>query len=358
MKNHQRIIQIAFIHTLLLLLLSCNDSSPKNPETKSILAYIGTNNEIIVWNGASGISDTIANLPDHLRIHSLSFLDSNTVVYSISSPREKIAIDKESGDTLKCPCSDEDKYVVKGIVGSGYYHQLEYYIDTVKAISIDEHHTWTNKVIKYESTKDEKVLIHSDYYDKDEIKTSSKDSSYACQYVSHNVRRFQCQENVPDRHVMYSQSETYNGVYYYTKHGNLIKVVDETEELFFVYTEFFEYKFGRGYFHPTLSWDGKTIIVAYSETGFFDDLYKSTSNLLKINTETKEVKTISKENYQYPIFSPNGDYCSIRLVNRPFGHYMAEIQVYDISNSSFIALGDGHSPVWFGSKELKHCMQN
>lgn len=348
--THSRLIILSIF--CFVGMISCAQKGPTfKPETSSLLTFVGEGNEIKVWNAVTNKTTVIADLNDEIRINQISFSDSNTVNYSVFHRPTKLAVLKETGDTLVCPCSEDDEYIVNGIVASDRYDQIEYYMDTVRAISIADGLIWIDKIIKYQHTDNMNVLIETTTFDVNGEVLSKKDSSYTCESVSNNNIRCQCQKRIPDRHTMYSQSETQNGTYFFTRNGHLYKSKSKVEDLFFEYTGEFEYKFGRGYYHPTLNYDASKAVVAYSETGFYTGLSDVPSALLLIDVQTKEVDTISNDNLQFPVFSTNGEFIVTTRNPLAFVDQEQEIRIYDLQNDKHINLGVGYLPIWFDKEE-------
>jgi hypothetical protein len=340
----------------LVLCYSCkasteSDSIPVQPSTESLLAFIAEGNVIKVWNAATDSTTIIADLEDSLRITEIAFTDANIITYSVYQSSIELAVLKETGDTLKCPCSDADEWIVSGLVVSDRYDQIEYYMDTVQAISISNGTSWIDKIIKYQHTDREKVLIQTRTFDREGELLTDKDSTYTCYNVSFNDLRCQCQNEVPSRHEMYSQSEEENGIYFFTKNGHLYEFEQEVDKMYFEYSEFFEYKFGRGYYHPTLNYDASKVVVGYSETGFYTGLSNTPSSLLLIDVQSKNVDTISTDNLQFPVFSGDGNYISITRDPLAFRDDDHEIRIYDVKKDKYINLGIGYKPIWLGKKE-------
>lgn len=224
-------------------------------------------------------------------------------------------------------------------------------MDTIREISISTGKSWIDKIVKYQSTDHHDVLIQSTYFDQDGNIIETKDSTYSCSYVSLNHIRCQCQEHVPDRHVMYSQSESENGVYFFTRNGHLYKSESKVEDQYFEYKGIFEYKFGRGYYHPTLNYNASKVAVGYTETGFYNGLSLVPTSLLLIDVESKKVDTISQDNLQFPVFSSNGEFIVTTRNALSFHDQEQEIWVYDLKNGKYINLGVGYMPIWLGKQE-------
>jgi hypothetical protein len=331
----------------LLVLCFCFTNTNKKTKQQNKLAFMGEHNTIKVWDGSEQQSKTIVDLPDEWRIHALAFKDEHTLEFAVAGPAYQYAVSKSTSDTLRCPCGSEDiEQLVEGVVSSDKYLQIEGYIDTVYALSLKTKKTRIYKTIRYESLNKKQVRIHTRNFDDSGKLSHTLDSSYVCEHVDLAARPYGCEESVFDRMHMYSQSETKNDTYFFTKNGSLYQMKNGVASVFLEYTKKFEYKFGKGFFHPTLNHDGTTMIVGYSDLGFYSDSHDSPANLLKIDVQSKNIDTLSKDNFQFPEYAPQGPLCAMVLIK----HKASEVFVYNTSNRKFLSLGTGHSPVWLGSR--------
>jgi hypothetical protein len=336
----------------LILFGSCN-VEPERPISENRLVYLSPENEIIVWDAVTENLDTVANLDSETRIGSLKFNELDIVTYATYSNEQDLAIRKETGDTSKCPCvegaEDEngaDQYVIKGIVGDARFTQIKYYFETVFAISINEKSTWIHQKIKHEIHNKQDVYMHIDNYDADGNYVSSNDSTYSCERQIWGYRNYECHNDFSER--FHSESETINGICYVTRGGNIYKRENEEEALFLEFDGRFDEKFGNGYYHPTLNYDGSKIIVTYAEHGLWNTWSEtSPADLYSIDTQTKKATLLSEANYQNPQFSPDGRYVVLNLMNNTYADEKVVIYIYDVQAKSFIKLGAGSRPIWY-----------
>lgn len=344
--------------TILILSFSSCESDQK-PED-STLCFISSSNEISVWNGTTQEIETVHDFPNDFKLHSINFSNKDLITVSQSSENKEIAIHRNSGDTVKCPCPD--RYFMWTHTGNGDipsdYRKVQYYVDTIYAISILEHSHWKEKIVRYE-LRNLRENKNTGTYDIN-VSTRSLNENSNLQYDSTtyvtcgsriNDRIYPCYNGI-DSDSWYSTSETINGVRYFTRSGDIYKTENGKEELFLKYEHGFSRKTGGGYHMPSLNFDGSKLVLIYAESSFYSLFDPNATDLIIVDTETKEIKTLSNDDYINPQFSPDGRF----IVAELFESYVSsnEIHIYNVEEESFTTIGKGSSYAWLGKKNRKN----
>jgi Tol biopolymer transport system component len=154
----------------------------------------------------------------------------------------------------------------------------------------------------------------------------SKDTSFQCSATSRSFK----QRKFCDSERFYSKSNNVNGQSVYSRNGNLYLTWENIDTLLLETEDYFDSKFGSGYYQPHLSPDGKSLL--FRELGGLS-LAGDNGSLLEMNLDTKEIKTILDQTCVSPQYSSNGKFIV-------FGKRQ-EIYLYEIVTNKKTKVGIG-----------------
>ena len=353
-------LALLMIYFILFFGACRNNSKSRKPDyssqndTNNIIVYI-QDSSLYLYEQYRDTNYFVINIPSGFISNTFESISDSVVIIGYEGEHLDSAFLKRTGEPMKCPCSEQDSFVLKGAVGSYDYYQFEYSRVKYKAINIYTKEIWTNKTVdlKLDKSNESNLGIRTTYYNQWGGIMSVKDTVSNCDILTAppGLNAY----NISGRFI--SRTKSVSG-----------KMVEVSEEGSLYLNEngssniLLENKFPKwlnkcrnGYLDPDISPDGNWVVfreMASDWEYFGCKLSPKDKGLFEINIQTKELKELIPHNAIHPIYSPVGRYILLsRNQYKCVGDkIVVDIVILDRLSGKLKIIGIGDFYVWMKHK--------
>ncbi len=211
--------------------------------------------------------------------------------------------------------------------------------ETFFAININNGSKYKLKTIDYEHIEHSILKIKTTHFDSKGNLENEKDTTVFCSGTSSSYKGIKfC-----DFERYFSKSEFVENRQVISRRGDLYLINQLDTTLLLKFDGHFDPKFGRGYYSPTISPDGKRISYQYL-AGFL----KTGSAIYEMDIDTKQERELIGKGYFNPIYSPDGQKLLIAKNQRQAkgNTWINTIYVLDIESGKTRKIGNGTEYLW------------
>lgn len=280
----------------------------------------------------------LLDFKEKLKSNSLKFSKDSVISFQLIHNSENVAIHKETGLPMVNPKTYDDTLIYKGIMDSWEYDCFEYFTTSYWNYDLKNGSFFKYEEVIQVQTDTIKTLsivqIVKQFNEKGEV-IAKKQEVFECRMIAHDAGCIECiqEKGIRVGTENISHSEKVNNIQFFTKNGNLFIQKGFKQKLIFKHLSFYNYKLGNGFYEPTLSIDGESLVVRYSNGNYFDD-YKTYYYFFNLKTFQKNIETI--RGYEKPRFISDGKDLLLRSKE-----YKAEIFIYNIKTKTMKVIGKG-----------------
>ncbi len=306
----QKGLSISFILVFVLGvgLIGCHNSQLPSYQ----IVYTVAGEGLYLHNTALDSTVLLAELEGNLIDGSLSLINDSMVMIGYIVPYENWPFRIKNLSSLFDTSTNVDTMVKYQSEVSGK-NLMKY--EEFLVVDVEQHNQWVDHTIYYNLENDSLKIATTAFTPTGEI-MSEKDSSIECRSWSYSggLIKF-CN----DQGRFYSESAWVDGLQAFTSQGDVYLREADTTRLLIKSDIGFDPKFGKGYYEPALSHDGKKVLVRYLP-GFL----RAGHCIMEIDIATGEQRVVVYGHYQNPIYTPDEQYILLK-------HQKGELYLMDIA---------------------------
>ncbi len=275
------------------------------------IIYTVGNEGLYLHKTASDTTILLAELKGNLIDGSLSFINDSMVMVGYIVPYENWPLRIKNLSSLFDTSTNVDTMAKYQSEFSGKnLMKFEEFL----AIDVKQHKQWVDHTIYYNLENDTLKVVTTTFTPAGEI-LAEKDSSIECRSWSYSGGLIKFCD---DQGRFYSESAWVDGLQAFTSQGDVYLREADTTRLLIKSDIGFDPKFGSGYYEPTLSNDGKKVLVRYLP-GFL----RPGSCIMEVDIATGEKQVVVYGDYRNPLYAPDGQYILLK-------HQKGELYLMDI----------------------------